>query len=99
MLASGLLSGAARGVSAPPQPLQHVGGGKSVRGRPDRGLEATQGLAGLSAELAVGGAAIKAAPRQKLLQFQPLRALQLPFLPWPRLHERRDAAPAVGLVD
>src|SRR5580700_10211723 len=61
--------GAGKGVSAPPQPLQHVGGGESVRRGSDRGLEAAQRLPGLAAELAVGGAAIKTALRQELLQF------------------------------
>src|SRR5438067_9557074 len=41
-----------REESAPAQPFQHVGRGKSVRGRPDRGLERAQRLAGLAAELA-----------------------------------------------
>src|SRR6202035_88594 len=68
-LASRLLSGPEKGVSPPPQPLQHVGGGESVRRGSDRGLEAAQRLPGLAAELAVGGAAIKTALRQELLQF------------------------------
>src|SRR5205823_9024010 len=85
-------------ILPPPEPLQHVGGGKSVRRRPDRGLEAAQRLARLAAELAVGGAAIEAALRQQLLQLQPLGARQLPFLARPGLHERRAAAQAVGKV-
>src|ERR1700731_4378160 len=80
---------AGKGVSTPSQPLQHVGGGKSVGGGSDRGLEAAQRLPGLAAELAVGSAAVKTALRQELLQFQPFR-------PRPRLHERRAAAQAVG---
>ena len=64
--------GVETGVSPAPEPLQHVGGSKSVGGSPDRGLEAAQGLARLSAELAVRGAAIETALRQKLLQLQPL---------------------------
>src|SRR6266481_1078194 len=48
-----------------PEPLQHVGGGKSVRGGPDRGLEPAQGLPRLAAELTVGRAAIEAALRQQ----------------------------------
>ena len=79
-----------------PQPLQHVGGGKTVRRRPDRGLEAAQRLPGLAAELAVRRALVEAALGQKLLQFQPFGARQHPFLPRPGLHERRPAAQAVG---
>src|SRR6267142_3144465 len=58
-------------VSAPAQPLQHVGRGESVRRCPDRGLERAQRVAGLAAELAVRSAAIEAALGQQLLQFQP----------------------------
>ncbi len=58
----------------PAQPLQHVGGGKSVRRGSDRGLEAAQRIPGLAAELTVRGAAIEAALGQQLLQFQPLGA-------------------------
>src|SRR3984957_18081251 len=61
-------------VSTPAQPLQHVGGGESVRRGPDRGLEAAQRIPGLAPELAVRGSAIEAALGQKLLQFQPLGA-------------------------
>src|SRR6267378_8342702 len=96
MCPSRLLSQAGTGVLAPSEALQHVGGGKSVRWGADRGLEAAQGFPGLPAELAVGGAAVEAALDQKLLQFQPLGARQHPFLPRPRLHERRPAAQAVG---
>src|ERR1700731_4256672 len=60
--------------STPAQPLQHVGGGESVRCGSDRGLEAAQRIPGLAPELAVGGAAIEAALGQKLLQFQALGA-------------------------
>src|SRR5216684_8008191 len=84
------------GVSPPPQPLQHVGGGKSVRRRPDGGLEAAQRLPGLSTELAIGGTLIEAALGQKLLQFQPLGARQHPLLAGPGLYERRAAAQTVG---
>src|SRR5260370_38020527 len=84
------------GVSPPPQPLQHVGGGKSVRRRPDGGLEAAQRLPGLSTELAIGGTLIEAALGQKLLQFQPLGARQHPLLPVPGLYQRRAAAQTVG---
>ena len=58
----------------PAQPLQHVGGGKTIRGGADRGLEAAQGIPGLAPELAVRGAPIEAALGQKLLQFQPFGA-------------------------
>src|ERR1035437_9968332 len=95
---TGVTFGAGTGVSTPAQPLQHVGGGKSVRRGPDRGLEAAQGLPRLTAELAVRDAAIEAALRQKLLQLQPLGPRQLPFLPRPRLHERRPAPQAGGKV-
>src|ERR1700730_1241107 len=80
------------GASLSPQLRQHVGGGKSVSGSADRGLEAAQGLPRQSAELTVGNAAIEAALRQKLLQFQPLGPGQFPFLPRPGLHERAAAA-------
>src|SRR6185437_11273517 len=63
--------------SVPAEPLQHVGRGKSVRRRPDRGLEAAQRVAGLAAELAVRRALIEAALDQKLLQFQPFGFRQL----------------------
>src|SRR4051794_39371848 len=96
MSSTRLLSGLRSGVSPPPEPLQHVGGRKSIRRRPDRGLEAAQRLPRLAAELAVRNATIEAALRQKLLQFQSLGAGQLPFLPRPGLHERRAAAQAVG---
>jgi hypothetical protein len=65
----GLTGAGTLAFSARPEPLQHLGGGKSVGGRPDRGLEAAQRLPGLPAELAVRGAAIEAALGQKLLQF------------------------------
>src|SRR5450755_2459356 len=51
--------GSGTGVLPPPEPLQHVGGGKSVCRRPDGGLEAAHRLPGLSAELAIGGTLIE----------------------------------------
>ena len=74
-------------VSAPAQPLQHVGRGESVRRCPDRGLERAQRLAGLAAELAIRGAAIKTALGQKLLQLQPFGLRQFAFLARPGLHK------------
>src|SRR6516225_12135847 len=65
-----LLPGPNEPKSPPPQPLEHFRGGKSVGRRADRGLKTAQRLPGLAAELAVRGAAIKPALRQKLLQFQ-----------------------------
>ena len=83
-------------LSAAPQPVQYLGGGKSVGRGADRGLEAAQGLPGGAAELAIGGALVEAALRQQLLQFQPFGPRQHPFLARPWLHERRAAAQPVG---
>src|SRR3981189_2313867 len=42
------VGGGWREESAPAQPFQHVGRGKSVRGSPDRGLVRAQRVAGLA---------------------------------------------------
>src|SRR5580693_1202006 len=81
-----------------PQPVEHAGGGKTVRNKPDRGLKIAQRDAGARAEEAIGGADIKAVAGELLLQLIALVEREHALVARPILHERRAAAQPVGEI-
>src|ERR1700731_4253563 len=80
------------------QPVEHAGGGKTVRNKADRGLKIADGDASARAEQPVRGADIKTAAGELLLQLNTLVHRQHALVARPILHERRAAAPPVGEI-
>src|ERR1700686_5184286 len=79
-----------------PQPVEHAGGGKTVRNEANRGLKIADGDAGARAEEPVGGADIETVAGELLLQLIALVERQHALVARPILHERRAAAQSVG---
>src|SRR5580692_6790079 len=80
------------------QPVEHAGGGKTVRNKADRGLKIADADAGARAEEAVGSADIETVAGELLLQLNTLVHRQHPLVARPILHERRAAAQPVGEI-
>src|SRR5271169_3338416 len=80
------------------QPVEHAGGGKTVRNQADRGLKIADGDAGARAKEPVGGADIKAVAGELLLQLIALVKGEHALVARPSLHERRAAAQPVGEI-
>src|SRR5688572_26095231 len=79
------------------QAVQHGRRGESVRRQAGTGLELHQRRARARAQPPIRLAAdVEAAPRQVLLQLEPLAEREHPLVARPGLHERRFAAEAVG---
>src|SRR5580693_5053389 len=80
------------------QPVEHAGGGKTVRNKADRGLKIADGDAGARAKQPVGGADIKTVAGELLLQLNTLVHREHALVARPILHERRAAAQPVGEI-
>src|SRR5579862_7054742 len=80
------------------QPVEHAGGGKTVRNEADRGLKIADSDAGARAKQPIGGADIKAVAGELLLQLIALVERQHALVARPILYERRATAQPVGEI-